>query len=146
MFIFNNKNLGKLCCYLEDWRLKFKLYKAIEYGFFLTQIFPYKDRIVPFTGKYQSEKTLILTFLDSLLKDHMKNEFEEVRGPSSPHHFNKKKKNFVVYWFNRHLECFLHNLFLKLQRHTRFPRKMNLLSIPTCFCNSTQSLKEVLQV
>ena len=89
LFIFDNKNLGKLCCYLEDWRLKFKLYKAIEHGFFLTQIFPYKDRIVPFTRKYQSEKTLILTSLDSLLKDHMKNEFEEVRGPSSPHHFKK---------------------------------------------------------
>ena len=34
-----------------------------KYGFFLTRIFSYKDRIFEYTGIYGSEKTRILAFL-----------------------------------------------------------------------------------
>ena len=33
-----------------------------KYGFFLTRIFPYKDRIFEYTGIYGSEKTRILAY------------------------------------------------------------------------------------
>ena len=45
----------------------------VEYGFFLTRIFPYKDKIGPYTGKRESEKIRILTyFTQCKLKDVVK--------------------------------------------------------------------------
>ena len=50
---------------IREQKLAQSLHKMSEYGFSLTHIFPYKDRIfdsILIRKKYRSEKTLILTY------------------------------------------------------------------------------------
>ena len=46
---------------------KYSLYKTSEYGFSLTRIFPYKDKIVVRENEKRSEEVRILTYFTQWL-------------------------------------------------------------------------------